>query len=186
MHVTTTELVWSLRLILIFSLAAHPSAALQCHECSEQFSTRWEPRACQLNVSLVPVRDCLSEQTYCVVERVTVKGIVTSISRNCGDDCLFGCVATGFGITSLTCTSCCNTDRCNTMDTATQLFPRSVSTLLVTETSNFAITLTPSLTVQQPQPKLVLNGFSYFHRSVFYRPIPDLPRSITVCLGAAE
>ncbi|RUS82899.1 hypothetical protein EGW08_009322, partial [Elysia chlorotica] len=100
-----------------------PSAALQCHECSEEFSTRWEPRACQLNVSLVPVRDCLAEQTYCTVERVTVKGIVTSITRNCGDDCYYGCRATGFGITALTCTSCCNTDRCNTMDVAAAVTP---------------------------------------------------------------
>ena len=59
--------------------SAHPSAALQCHECSEQFSTRWEPRACQLNVSLVPVRDCLSEQTYCVVSESFMLRVVEGL-----------------------------------------------------------------------------------------------------------
>ncbi|GFN98306.1 DNA-directed RNA polymerase subunit [Plakobranchus ocellatus] len=133
------------KLLLVGTSLVCVSSGLQCHECSEEFTDKWKPRACQLNASLVPVRDCLLEQTFCFVERVTVKGIVTSISRNCADDCQYGCAASGFGVTSFTCTTCCSTDMCNTMDGSVSPLPQTLPLLSLDILTNHYIVISKDI-----------------------------------------
>ncbi|CAL1540415.1 unnamed protein product [Lymnaea stagnalis] len=103
-------------LIVIAVIIVRPCHMLLCYECSEEFSHIWEPRTCQVNVTYAPSRQCNDEQPFCFVTLVTVKGIVTSISRDCTDECFYGCQASGFGTTSMTCTTCCDEDHCNDSD----------------------------------------------------------------------
>ncbi|BFZ03519.1 hypothetical protein BsWGS_06558 [Bradybaena similaris] len=104
--------------LIIYDQSCH---ALRCYECSESFTDAdiWMPLDCQLNVSAVPSRVCNDEQPFCYVSSATVKGILTDITRDCTDQCYYGCVASEFGITTITCTSCCDEDFCNTGNTAT-------------------------------------------------------------------
>ncbi|XP_059173762.1 lymphocyte antigen 6C2-like [Physella acuta] len=101
-----------LMLAAVLTLVARCHGLL-CYECSETFDKTWEPRTCQINSSAVPSRICNQEQPFCYVKRVTVKGYVQSIDRNCIDQCPYGCQLTEMGITFLTCTSCCAEDLCN-------------------------------------------------------------------------
>ncbi|CAG5119555.1 unnamed protein product, partial [Candidula unifasciata] len=98
-----------------------PGNTLKCYECMESFTDVdvWVPLDCQVNATAVPVRVCNDQQPFCYVSTATVKGIVTEITRDCIDECYYGCVASEFGITVITCTSCCDEDFCNTGNAAT-------------------------------------------------------------------
>ncbi|XP_070186223.1 uncharacterized protein [Littorina saxatilis] len=89
-------------------------SVLKCYDCYEFFKDVWVSTRCQGNASSVPVATCLTDDHFCRVEHVTVKGVTVSITRECAGDCYYGCRHRGFGVTELRCSSCCNTSLCNT------------------------------------------------------------------------
>ena len=46
-----------------------------------------------------------------------------SIERGCATQCPYGCKFNGYAVTYMRCTSCCQTDSCNTDDGSTQIRP---------------------------------------------------------------
>ncbi|XP_013417578.1 uncharacterized protein LOC106178789 [Lingula anatina] len=123
---------------------------LSCYECSEAFTDNlksYEPfTPCQTNLEEVDVRPCGSRDLYCKVERKSFKGQTVTIERGCTQRCLHGCKFTGWGITLMTCTSCCQEHVCNTGNRAPgslhapttqgELFSTLFTTLLVKRAIN--------------------------------------------------
>ena len=58
---------------------------------------------------------------YFQVERTSYREMTVIIARGCADICLYGCYASGFGVTKLTCTTCCQERGCNTSNTAVRI-----------------------------------------------------------------
>ncbi|KAK3577786.1 hypothetical protein CHS0354_003518 [Potamilus streckersoni] len=89
--------------------------SLACYDCSESFNLEWTPYTdCQAYPKTVSLRECLNEEKYCTVERTSYRERTISISRRCTDTCWYGCHPSDFGLTKLTCISCCQTYACNT------------------------------------------------------------------------
>ncbi|XP_067672012.1 uncharacterized protein [Haliotis asinina] len=110
--------------------------SLTCYDCSENTkdaNNYWDPfTPCQSNLSAVPLRHCHSTDKYCKVERVTVKGMTISISRDCTAECRYGCRASGYGVTKIRCISCCRENACNTdnVGTRTTLSPTTLAAVM--------------------------------------------------------
>ncbi|KAL5018250.1 hypothetical protein ScPMuIL_003972 [Solemya velum] len=97
---------------------------LKCYDCSETSKNVFHPYTdCQLRPPNAPLRDCLSSDLYCMVERVTVKGMTVSIRRGCTQHCDYGCRYYGFGVSQYKCTSCCQKPGCNTGSASSQIGP---------------------------------------------------------------
>ncbi|KAI8797125.1 prostate stem cell antigen [Biomphalaria glabrata] len=107
--------------LLVILFIGQPCELLHCYECQDAFTTIWLPQTCQFNATGAPVRECNDQQSFCFVTKVTVVKRVTNIQRGCTDDCEYGCQMSDFGLTSLTCTTCCTTELCNTGDGADQI-----------------------------------------------------------------
>ena len=68
---------------------------------------------------------------YFQVERTSYKDRTVTIARGCADICLYGCYASGFGVTKLTCTACCQDRGCNTTNTAARIITDSMECILI-------------------------------------------------------
>ncbi|XP_048764608.2 uncharacterized protein LOC125672403 [Ostrea edulis] len=91
---------------------------LSCHKCEDIFK-QWDPyTVCQIQPNTTPLVPCLKSEVYCMVERISIMGLTTSIKRECATDCFYGCRSKNFGVTTDTCTSCCQTTGCNTGNAA--------------------------------------------------------------------
>ncbi|XP_078319400.1 uncharacterized protein LOC111121609 [Crassostrea virginica] len=91
---------------------------LSCHKCEETFK-QWDPyTVCQLQPNNTPLVPCLKSEEYCMVERTSIMGLTTSIKRECSTECYYGCRSKNFGVTTVSCTSCCQTTGCNTGNSA--------------------------------------------------------------------
>lgn len=55
------------------------------------------------------------------VERVEVNGVLNQFFRGCVEKCPWGCRFNGYGLTKVTCNSCCSTNLCNTGNSAINL-----------------------------------------------------------------
>ncbi|XP_061191224.1 uncharacterized protein LOC133199436 [Saccostrea echinata] len=94
---------------------------LSCHKCEETFK-QWDPYTiCQIQPNNTPKIPCLKSEPYCMVERISVMGLTTSIKRECAAECYYGCRSKNFGVTTVSCTSCCQTPGCNTGNSAEDL-----------------------------------------------------------------
>lgn len=92
---------------------------LSCHKCEENFKQQWDPyTVCQIQPNNTPLIPCLRTETYCMVERISIMGLTTSIKRECAAECYYGCRSKNFGVTTRSCTSCCQTTGCNTGNAA--------------------------------------------------------------------
>lgn len=90
------------------------NVTLSCYDCEETFEERWDPYTdCQIYPMSTPIKPCLDHEVYCLVQRITVKGMTISIKRKCTSECYYGCRAHNFGLTTMTCTSCCQKPGCN-------------------------------------------------------------------------
>ncbi|XP_042867922.1 uncharacterized protein LOC122250527 [Penaeus japonicus] len=66
---------------------------------------------------------CGPNDRYCRAERTEVNGILILLTRECTDDCYYGCRPKGFGINFESCAQCCDSHACNDM------YPESLASL---------------------------------------------------------
>ncbi|CAL4061222.1 unnamed protein product, partial [Meganyctiphanes norvegica] len=99
-----------------------PGPPLQCYSCGLNFRhTGYEynhPCLGRHNgTTLDPAHivTCGPRDRYCRVDRTEVNGILTDLTRECTDECFYGCRPKGFGIYIEQCAHCCNTTDCNNM-----------------------------------------------------------------------
>ncbi|KAF6040309.1 hypothetical protein EB796_001426 [Bugula neritina] len=100
---------------LQFSESVLTGTNLTCYHCKETFQHEYVYNSkCQRQLSNVDVRPCGSQDKYCMTKRIEKNGIPTHFERTCVDECYYGCRYDKFGLTTLTCTSCCQEEQCNT------------------------------------------------------------------------
>ncbi|XP_052069861.1 uncharacterized protein LOC127708781 [Mytilus californianus] len=109
------------------------NTTLSCFDCEEIFEERWDPYTdCQVYPHNTPLRPCLDIEMYCMVEKVTIYGMTTSIKRRCTSECYYGCRAHNFGLTTMKCTSCCQFAGCNIDGSASISFMLGTYTCVLT------------------------------------------------------
>ncbi|XP_067929939.1 uncharacterized protein [Watersipora subatra] len=88
---------------------------LRCFECTESFKKSYSyDTSCQRRPEEVDTRSCGASDRYCQVKRIERFGQTISIERGCVASCYYGCRVDKFGLTTLTCISCCQGLNCNT------------------------------------------------------------------------
>uniref|UniRef100_A0A2C9LSR6 UPAR/Ly6 domain-containing protein n=1 Tax=Biomphalaria glabrata TaxID=6526 RepID=A0A2C9LSR6_BIOGL len=116
-------------LCLAFTLlVVQPCSTLQCYSCSQTTLSVLATRTCEMNVTAEPVIECSGQGSSCYVQSVKIGDQISSLVRGCNYQCEESCVKFNFLISTLTCTSCCSTDLCNTGSGAAQI--RHLSTVL--------------------------------------------------------
>ncbi|KAL5018818.1 hypothetical protein ScPMuIL_004540 [Solemya velum] len=83
---------------------------LTCYTCS----TTSESNVCATNVSLAEYELCKPDDNFCTVFRIDTMGLFTSIYRGCEKGCFARCGVWGDEEDEYRCTSCCQSDLCNT------------------------------------------------------------------------
>ncbi|KAF7635487.1 Toxin_TOLIP domain-containing protein, partial [Meloidogyne graminicola] len=61
-------------------------------------------------------RICTSSEHFCMTSVTSLNGFFTEMRRDCTERCRPGCMESGYGIFSRTCTRCCQTTFCNNFD----------------------------------------------------------------------
>nr|XP_027220417.1 uncharacterized protein LOC113812694 [Penaeus vannamei] len=111
---------------------------LTCYSCKLDFRPRnykWD-HPCLGRHSGLPVDTeylvaCGPNDKYCRVERTEVNGILILLTRECTDECYYGCRPKGFGINFESCAQCCNSHACNDMYPESAASVPSVSRVVV-------------------------------------------------------
>lgn len=88
---------------------------IKCFSCSQDFLvTRFNPEnLCydpNVNRTLASEMEtrCPRSSKFCTTEIVTLNTVLIKVSRGCGGStCIDNCVIQGFGLDTVTCTSCC-------------------------------------------------------------------------------
>jgi hypothetical protein len=126
------------------------NSTLKCYVCDVQFPNNqlYFIDQCQFptnkSISVLTPLTCNSDQDTCMVidtynnksffllksilqvQRTRKSGINREIQRSCttSNSCSSGCSTSGYGISTTVCTSCCNTDGCNTDNRGVNVRPR--------------------------------------------------------------
>uniref|UniRef100_A0AC35UBS9 Toxin_TOLIP domain-containing protein n=1 Tax=Rhabditophanes sp. KR3021 TaxID=114890 RepID=A0AC35UBS9_9BILA len=94
---------------------------LYCYSC--QFSTSdvydadtkddWCSNNLQKTDPSQTIKPCAPWEPYCMTSVTTMLNSFASISRSCSDKCDDFCEGVGYGTDTITCTDCCENDKCN-------------------------------------------------------------------------
>ncbi|KRY56362.1 FIT family protein [Trichinella britovi] len=105
--------------------------ALQCHYCVHSYKKISDESSIDClkleRNDTYNQRECTLKETACKATVKLVNGILTEVIRDCSANCNPRCSRKGYGITVLTCDSCCNTSKCNSW--SSQEFFSSSSTV---------------------------------------------------------